>query len=70
MNGEDEAAQKIRLTAHERVPKMVAVCTIMYLFCEDMDGIDCPRDVTIMRRLILDPFANRVFVKHDVPGSL
>jgi hypothetical protein len=46
------------------------VHTITYLFCEDVSGINLPRDMMNLKCLILDPFANGVFAKLDVLGSL
>ncbi len=37
--------------------------------CKDVSRIDVPGDVTNSKRLILNPFLNRVFSKLNAPGS-
>ncbi len=49
---------------------MAELCTITHLLHEDVSRIDLLRDVTNLKCLILDPFANGVFAKLDVPGGL
>jgi hypothetical protein len=47
------------------------VRTIMHLFCENVSGNSLPWDMANLEHFtILDPFANGVFAKLDVPGGL
>ncbi len=54
---------------HERVPKTAKVHPVAHFFGEDIDGIELPRNVMNLKCFILDPFANGVLVKLDVPDS-
>ena len=48
---------------------MAKVHPVAHFFGEDIDGIELPRNVMNLKCFILDPFANGVLVKLDVPDS-
>jgi hypothetical protein len=70
MDGKNWVVNKVQEASRKWVLKVSEVRAIAHLFCEDVSRIHFARDMTNLKSLVLDPFANQIPAMFDVPCGL